>query len=84
MMVRDHTREAEEEVAELRRLLAEAEKRRVLIETGQGTLTWWDSLMIVIARLLWGEGPTSDDTPRTEEIEPEHQDISDLGLEMSF
>ena len=54
-MVRDESREANEEVAELRRLLAEAEARREIVITGQGSLTWWGFLYSQIMWLVWGQ-----------------------------
>ena len=54
-MVRDESREANEEVAELRRLLEEAEARREVVRTGQGALTWWSVLYAQFMWLLWGE-----------------------------
>ena len=53
--VHDHLREAEAEVDELRRLLAEAERRQAMVESGQGELSWWQSTLLAIARWVWGE-----------------------------
>ncbi len=53
-MVRDESREANEEVAELRRLLAEAEARREIVITGQGELSWWSLLYAQVMWLVWG------------------------------
>lgn len=64
-LVRDESREANEEVAELRRLLAEAEARREVVITGQGTLTWWGILYAQVMWILWGE-PTRP-PPQTDE-----------------
>ena len=54
-LVYDHLGEAEAEVGELRRLLAEAERRRAMVESGQGELSWWQSTLLTIARWVWGE-----------------------------
>ena len=64
-MVRDESREANAEVAELRRLLAEAEARREVVITGQGALTWWGLLYAQVMWVLWGEPtppPQSEDS----------------------
>ena len=63
-MVRDESREATAEVAELRRLLAEAEARREVVITGQGELSWWGLLYSQVMWLLWGRAvrpPPGDD-----------------------
>ena len=68
LLVRDNLGEAMEEVAELRRLLAEAESRCHLVETGQGELGWWDSFLISVARWVWGGCSSEQNTPELTEM----------------
>ena len=63
-MVRDESREADEEVAELRRLLAEAEARREIVITGQGNLTWWGVIYSQLVWMLWGRVVPPPPAPR--------------------
>ncbi len=80
VLVRNHLGEAIGEVAELRRLLAEAERRRYLVETGQGDLGWWDSILVSFARWIWG-GHSRRPRPSSPEAAPAP---SHGGIEMSF
>ena len=53
-LVLDESAEVNEEVDELTRLLEEARERQRLVNTGQGSLSWWSSLKTRLAWLLWG------------------------------
>ena len=53
-LVLDESAEANEEVDELTRLLEEARERQRLVNTGQGSLSWWSSLKARLAWWLWG------------------------------
>tara|TARA_B100001057_G_C22645245_1_gene869811 strand:+ start:195 stop:461 length:267 start_codon:yes stop_codon:yes gene_type:complete len=83
-MVRDESREANEEVAELRRLLEEAEARREVVRTGQGALTWWSVLYAQFMWLLWGEtlqpGETGEEDAAWYELRIDQLGLPELHL----
>ena len=53
VLVKDELGEANAEVVELERLLEEARARQSLIQTGQGTLTWKDKIILMIYKFLY-------------------------------
>lgn len=88
-LVHDHLREAEAEVGELRRLLAEAERRQAMVESGQGELSWWQSTLLAIARWVWGEyHEAQEDQANSYRPEDEIESKEDVDpaewVEMSF